>query len=234
MDGLFITFEGTEGSGKSTQAKRLQERLGALGREVVSVREPGGTPLGEEIRSLLKHHPAGRGMRPEAELLLINAARAQLVREVILPALDRGAIVLCDRFFDSTVAYQGYARGLSLTDVRKIIDFAVGGAMPNLTLLLKLPAGASRQRIASRDAGAPPVADHFEEADQAFFDRVEAGYNAIEGGGGTRVRVIDASDSIEVVEAEIWRWVEQMLLTPMAPGEREFKSIGEYRNQGPG
>src|ERR1044071_10342188 len=123
--GLFITFEGTEGSGKSTQIKRLANRIAALGHEVVVLREPGGTPIGEEIRHLLKHSAANDAMTPEAELLLMNAARAQLVREVIRPALDAGKVVLCDRFFDSTLVYQGHGRGLDLKDVRRITDFAI-------------------------------------------------------------------------------------------------------------
>src|SRR6187399_2656372 len=120
--GVFITFEGTEGSGKSTQIKRLAERLSKLGNDVVVLREPGGTAISEEIRHLLKHSAANHNMTPEAELLLMNAARAQLVREVIRPALDANKVVLCDRFFDSTIVYQGHGRGLDLIDVRKIVD----------------------------------------------------------------------------------------------------------------
>src|SRR5688572_25203550 len=110
--GLFITFEGTEGSGKSTQIKRLAERISGLGHEVVVLREPGGTPIGEEIRHLLEHSAANDAMTAEAELLLMNAARAQLVREVIRPALAADKVVLCDRFFDSSLVYQGHGRGL--------------------------------------------------------------------------------------------------------------------------
>src|SRR6266550_9628152 len=124
--GLFISFEGTEGCGKSTQIKLLAERLAALGHRVHTLREPGGTPIGEEIRHTLKHSPQNQAMTAEAELLLMNASRAQLVREVIRPALAAGEVVLCDRFYDSTTAYQGHGRGLNLETVRRIIDFAVG------------------------------------------------------------------------------------------------------------
>src|SRR5258708_16307059 len=126
MSGRLITFEGTEGGGKSTQIARLVERLWTAGHAARLVREPGGTPIGEEIRHTLKHSSANHAMTSEAELLLMNASRAQLVREVIRPALAAGEIVLCDRFHDSTAAYQGYGRGLNLQLVRAVIDFALG------------------------------------------------------------------------------------------------------------
>src|SRR5438045_5199188 len=126
MEGVLITFEGTEGNGKSTQISLLAEHLRALGHSVRTIREPGGTPIGEEIRHTLKHSAANQAMTWETELLLMNASRAQLVREVIRPALAAGSIVLCDRFYDSTVAYQGYGRGLGLKLVNGMIDVAVG------------------------------------------------------------------------------------------------------------
>src|SRR6266851_2072546 len=136
MNGIFITFEGTEGSGKSTQIQLLAERLRKLSRVVQVLREPGGTPIGEEIRHTLQHSAQNQAMSPETELLLMNASRAQLVREVIRPALAAGEVVLSDRFYDSTTAYQGHGRGLSLQAVKAIVDFAVGEARPDLTLLL--------------------------------------------------------------------------------------------------
>src|SRR6266568_1494941 len=139
MKGLFITFEGTEGSGKTTQISLLAEHLRSLGHIVRTTREPGGTPIGEEIRHTLKHSAANTAMTAEAELLLMNASRAQLVREVIRPALAAGEIVLSDRFYDSTIAYQGYGRGLDLERIKVITDLAVGDTWPDLTLLLVVP-----------------------------------------------------------------------------------------------
>src|SRR6185437_11718065 len=150
MKGVFITFEGTEGSGKSTHVRLLAERLRAEGRIVRVLREPGGTPIGEEIRHTLKHSAANHAMVAEAELLLMNASRAQLVREVIRPALAAGEIVLCDRFYDSTTAYQGYGRQLDLQVVKSIIDFAVGATRPDLTLLFVVSHEVSRERLLAR------------------------------------------------------------------------------------
>src|SRR5438270_13955965 len=144
MSGLFITFEGTEGSGKSTQISLLAEHLRSRGRIVRTIREPGGTPIGEEIRHTLKHSLANQAMTAEAELLLMNASRAQLVREVIRPALANGEIVLCDRFYDSTTADQGHGRGLDLKQVSAVIDFAVGETRPALTLLFQVPLEVSQ------------------------------------------------------------------------------------------
>src|ERR1700691_3898744 len=138
--GLFITFEGTEGCGKSTQIALLADRLQKLNyQNVLVLREPGGTPIGEEIRYTLKHSQKNHAMTAEAELLLMNASRAQLVREIIRPALAAGEIILCDRFYDSTTAYQGHGRELDLKMVQTLIDFAVGDTRPNLTLLLSVP-----------------------------------------------------------------------------------------------
>src|SRR5580765_4041044 len=134
MKGLFVTFEGAEASGKSTQIALLADHLKKMGRHVRTVREPGGTPIGEEIRHTLKHSSNNQAMTPEAELLLMNASRAQLVREIIRPSLHAGEIVLCDRFYDSTTAYQGYGRQLDLKMVSSIIDSAVGETRPDLTL----------------------------------------------------------------------------------------------------
>ena len=148
--GLFITFEGSEGCGKSTQVELLARRLRALGHRVRTLREPGGTPIGEEIRHTLKHSKNNAAMTAEAELLLMNASRAQLVREVIRPALDAGEIVLSDRFYDSTTAYQGHGRELDLKMVKTVIDVAVGATRPDLTLLLTVSAEIGEMRRAMR------------------------------------------------------------------------------------
>ncbi|HXA45040.1 MAG TPA: dTMP kinase, partial [Candidatus Angelobacter sp.] len=161
--GLFITFEGTEGCGKSTQSGILTERLRALGFQVRNLREPGGTPIGEEIRHTLKHSHQNHAMTAEAELLLMNASRAQLVREVIRPALTAGEIVVCDRFYDSSIAYQGYGRQLDLPQVKAIIEFAVSETKPDLTLLLTVSGKTSGQRLRSRQATTPAVRDLLEE-----------------------------------------------------------------------
>src|SRR5580704_9452222 len=143
--GFFITFEGSEGCGKSTQVELLAQNIRALGHRVRTFREPGGTPIGEEIRHTLKHSRSNETMTHEAELLLMNASRAQLVREAIRPALAAGEIVVCDRFYDSTTAYQGYGRELDLSLVKSVIDFAVGDTRPNLTLLLQVPLHVSTE-----------------------------------------------------------------------------------------
>jgi dTMP kinase len=234
MAGLFITFEGTEGSGKSTQIERLSKRLKALGHDVITLREPGGTPIGEEIRHTLKHSAANAAMFAETELLLMNASRAQLVREVIRPALDKGKIILCDRFYDSSIVYQGYGRMLEMAQVEKIIDFAVGDTRPCLTLLLTVPLEVSEARRAARKSRIQAPRDRMEEADRGFFTRVEQGYRMLEEACGNRIKGIDATQSIEAVEAEIWRWVEPLLKVPAEQGERAYKSIGEYRKEPPG
>ena len=207
MPGLFITFEGTEGAGKSTQIKLLAERLQSLGKQVRLLREPGSTPIGEEIRHTLQHSAQNQAMTAEAELLLINASRAQLVREVICPALEAGEIVVCDRFYDSTVAYQGYGRGLDLHLVNAIVDFAVGDTRPQLTLFLHVPLTVSEERRTARAA----QRDRFEEAGQKFFEKVEQGFLAIAKAEPQRVKYIDATQSIEAVQAQIWKHVEPLV-----------------------
>jgi dTMP kinase len=208
MAGRFITFEGTEGGGKSTQINLLANRLRERGLTVRTLREPGGTPIGEEIRHTLQHSAQNQAMTAEAELLLMNASRAQLVREVIRPALNAGEIVLCDRFYDSTVAYQGYGRGLDLDTVRRVIAFAAGDTRPDLTVLLHVPIDVSEGRRKSRES---KQRDRMEELDRKFFERVEAGFKAIAAAEPKRVRVLDATASIEKVHEQIWALVAPLL-----------------------
>jgi dTMP kinase len=211
LKGLFITFEGTEGSGKSTQISLLAERLRSAGHRVRTLREPGGTPIGEEIRHTLKHSKDNDAMTAEAELLLMNASRAQLVREVIRPALAAGEIVLCDRFYDSTTAYQGHGRQLDLRVVQKIIDVAVGDTRPDLTLLLLVPHEVSEKRRLARQSTLPFMRDRLEEADRAFFERVAMGYQAIAAVEPDRVRALDATGAVEDLSERIWTEVQSLL-----------------------
>jgi dTMP kinase len=213
MKGLFITFEGTEGSGKSTQIPILAERLRRMGHHVRILREPGGTPIGEEIRHTLKHSKANEAMTPETELLLMNASRAQLVREVIRPALAAGEIVLSDRFYDSTTAYQGYGRQLDLKMVQSIIDAAVGETRPDLTLLFALPYDVAEQRRMEREPNLPMEIrrDRIEEAGKSFFERAAKGYQAIAAADPKRVRPVDANGSVDEISERIWKLVEPLV-----------------------
>jgi len=204
MNGFFITFEGTEGCGKSTHIKKLAARLETEGHTVHTLREPGGTDCGEPIRQLLKHGPDS--LTTETELLLMNASRAQLVREVIRPALESGEIILCDRFYDSTTVYQGIGRGLDAEDVQRVIDFAVGDTRPHLTLLLQIPLETSEERLARRVG-----TDRFEQADRTFFERVERGYQSLAQKYPDRIHSINADLSMNTVETKIWEIVSNAL-----------------------
>jgi dTMP kinase len=213
MKAPFITFEGTEGSGKTTQISLLADRLRSMGHRARTLREPGGTPIGEEIRHTLKHSPANHAMTPEAELLLMNASRAQLVREVIRPTLADGEIVLCDRFYDSTIAYQGYGRQLDLQMVKNIVDMAVGETQPDLTLLFIVPQEVSEARRLARQPTLPlPFKrDRIEEAGLSFFARVAEGYQAIAAAEPQRVRQFDATGDVAEIEAAIWDLVKPLI-----------------------
>ena len=209
--GVFISFEGSEGCGKSTQIEVLARHLRALGHRVRTLREPGGTPIGEEIRHTLKHSKNNHAMTAEAELLLMNASRAQLVREIIRPALAAGEVVVCDRFYDSTTAYQGYGRELDLAMVKSVIDIAVGDTRPDLTLLLTVTPEISEFRRAMRQASLPFMRDRIEEADRKFFERVDQGFAAIAAAEPQRFRLVEASGSVENVAAKIWELVRPVL-----------------------
>jgi dTMP kinase len=205
MPGLFISFEGTEGSGKSTQVSLLAEHLRFEGYTVRTIREPGGTPIGEEIRHTLKHSADNAAMTAETELLLMNASRAQLVREVIRPALAAGEIVICDRFYDSTTAYQGYGRQLDLKMVNAIIDVAVGDTRPDVTLLFVVPHEITADRLLKRQSTLPFMRDRIEEADRSFFERVAKGYQEIAATESQRIWKIDARGSVAEIKGQIWK-----------------------------
>ena len=214
MKGVLISFEGPEGCGKSTQVAILTDHLRAIGRRVRLVREPGGTPIGEEIRFTLKHSTVNQAMTAETELLLMNASRAQLVREVIRPALAAGEVVVCDRYYDSTLAYQGYGRGLDLKLIEAVIYFAVGETRPDLTLLLRVSPEVSEARVTARQATLPFIRDRIEEAGRGFFERVTKGYDLIAEANPGRIRVIQADAPVQKVSLAILQEVEPLLARP--------------------
>lgn len=192
MSGTFITFEGGEGSGKSTQMAWVAERLSAAGVPVVAVREPGDTALGEAVRRIVLD-PATRVMDPRTELLLFEAARAELAARVIRPALDAGTVVLCDRHGDSSTAYQGYARGLDVETVRTLNALATNGLAPDRTLVFDIDPGVSLARAVANGA------DRIEAEAMAFHEAVRQGYLRIARDEPARVRVIDADGTVEEV-----------------------------------
>lgn len=197
MSGLFITLEGPEGAGKSTNREYLAERLREQGIEVVLSREPGGTPLAERIRELLLA-PSDEIMDSDTELLLVFAARAQHLAQVIRPALARGAVVLCDRFTDATYAYQGGGRGLSEARIAELERFVQGELRPNLTLVFDLPVEIGLSRAAARGR-----LDRFEQEGRAFFDAVRHTYLQRAQAAPARYRVLDAAQSLEAVQRAI-------------------------------
>jgi len=206
--GIFITFEGSEGCGKTTQIERLRAALEGMGRQVIVTREPGGTPVGEQIRHTLQHARESENMTPEAELLLFAASRAQLVRERIVPALEAGTDVLSDRFLDSTTVYQGVARRLAAEDVAAINYFAVGGHLPDLTFVLDLDPAAARGRLETR---ANPALDRIEREPLEFFERVRQGYLDLAKSEPERFRVLDASQPAETIAGTIFHHVQELL-----------------------
>jgi dTMP kinase len=198
--GIFISFEGSEGCGKSTQIDFLTEMLRSQGREVLVTREPGGTYVGEKIRELLQFTPEAEGMTDETELLLFAASRAQLVREVIRPALEKGICVIADRFLDSTTVYQGVGRGLKTESVEAVNRFAVGDTLPDWTILLDLDAATGHRR--ALEASGEQV-DRIEDQPLAFFEAVRKGYLDLASRHPGRIQSIDASRSIGEIAGEI-------------------------------
>jgi dTMP kinase len=211
MHGKFITFEGPEGSGKSTHIKLLKAFLEARGIEVVMTREPGGTPLGEEIRKILQHDHSEAPV-PHAEVLLFLASRAQHVERLIRPALAQGKWVLCDRFDDSTFAYQGYGRGFPMEGLRAVNAFAVSGLRPDLTVLLDVAPQTSRERLATRQATTATAPDRIEREAAAFHEKVRNGFLALAAEEPDRIAVISTERDREAVAADVRKAVEQKLL----------------------
>lgn len=206
MKGRLITFEGVEGCGKSTQIRRLANSLSKAGHTVLAVREPGGTDISEAIRNLLLD-PANNAMAPVTELLLYEAARAQLVGERIRPALERGEIVLCDRFYDSTTAYQGAARRLADDfDLDALHAIATGGIVPDLTVLIDLPAddGLARARQTGRG-------DRMERESLEFHDRVREAFLQLAQDNPDRIRIVDGTASIDAIANDISELVAPLI-----------------------
>src|SRR5450432_1823485 len=202
----FITFEGSEGCGKSTQVRLLAARLTSAGVPLLVTREPGGTPIGEQIRHLLQFAPESVAMTPETELLLFEASRSQLVREVIQPALDRGTVVISDRFADSTTVYQGVARRLNQEMVGHLNTVAVGTCWPDLTFVLDVDVETARARMMRRVRPATGI-DRMEQEPLNFYEAVCDAYRELAAREPHRIQLIDAARSIEKIEQEIWETI---------------------------
>ncbi|MBO7166525.1 MAG: dTMP kinase [Kiritimatiellae bacterium] len=210
MTGKFITFEGPEGGGKSTHIKLLADFLRSKGKEVLVTREPGGTRLAELIRSLVREELEDPPVT-QSEVLLFLAARAQVVSNVIRPALEKGVWVLCDRFSDSTFAYQGYGRGVEVDLLRRLNDFATQGLVPDMTVLLDVPPEVSRSRLLARQADTNSTADRIEQAGEDFHRRLREGFLAMAKDEPQRFTVVDSSKELEDVSKNIEEAVLKLL-----------------------
>src|SRR4051812_28239230 len=219
--GTFITFEGSEGCGKSTQVERLAARLEQAGLRILVTREPGGTAIGERIRDLLQFAPESFAMTPETEVLLFEASRAQLVRETIQPALEQGMVVISDRFFDSTTVYQGVARKLSPEIVATLNAFAVGDTRPDVTFILDIDVETARARMLRR---VRPVAvkDRMEEEPIEFYERVCQGYRELAQREPNRFILIDGAQSPDAIEQQIWNAVQSKIEIRSASGRSKM------------
>ncbi len=219
---MFIIFEGGEGCGKSTQIKLLADRLEKVGLPVLLLREPGGTPLGEKLRHMLKHDPDAAGISPETQLMLLSASRAELVRKVIRPALEDGTWVLCDRFIDSTVAYQGGGHGIDLGEIYGLENLVVGDTRPDITFWLRVPEEIARERIQKRREEFGASVDRYDSETDEFFARVEYGYSKIEENQPLRFLPVDGTGTVEEVSKRIFarllqesfKRFSQLLITP--------------------
>lgn len=207
-NGKLISFEGSEGSGKTTQIALLAAHLQKEGREVISTREPGGTEIGEQIRNIIVHNSKGDEMCAETELLLFTAARAQLVREVIAPALSRGVVVLSDRYLDSSTVYQGIGRNLAADPVAQINRFAIGNVMPDITIVLDVPTELGLARIRQRATDLP---DRMERENIEFYNKVRDGYLVLAKSMSDRFVVIDGTQNQDAIAKKIWTAVKERL-----------------------
>lgn len=207
--GLFITFEGSEGTGKTTQIQKLAGRLRSLGKNVVLSREPGGTPLGEEIRHLLQHAESGRGMGKRTELLLFAASRAQHVDALIKPGIEKGGIVISDRFLDSTTVYQGVARAIDAAAVDFINQFAIDAVWPDITVVIDLNPEEGFSRIKDRSPGLP---DRMEQEHINFYKAVRQGYLDLAEKEPQRFLVVDGALKAENVAEDIWNGIKDRII----------------------
>lgn len=206
---MFITFEGPDGGGKTTQVAMTVETLKARGHNVLLTREPGGTDIGNQIRHVL-HDMKNQAMHPRTELLMYSASRAQIVEEVIKPQLAKGGLVICDRFFDSTYAYQGYGHGLDLNQLKQITEFATGGLKPDLTILLDIaPEDSLQRRLSSLDKGGEW--NRLDAMALDFHKRVRDGYHALAAAEPKRWVVINAAQSVEKVQSDILAVLDKRL-----------------------
>ena len=212
-NGIFITFEGCEGCGKTTQIGLLAENLQNINKEIIVTREPGGTQIGEMIRNILIGADSSEKMCPETELLLFAASRAQLVRELIVPNLDAGKVILCDRFLDSTTVYQGVARQLKDEPVQIMNRFAVGSLIPDMTIVLDIPAGESIQRVKRRATSVP---DRMERETIGFYQAVRDGYLWLSKNYPNRFFVVDGMLTKEEIADIIWTEIEKRFLSQNA------------------
>ena len=210
--GRFITFEGCEGCGKTTQIRLAATWLAARSIPVIETAEPGGSPLGRRIREILLNR-GSCAISAEAELLLFAAARAQHVRETILPALKEGQWVLCDRFTDATLAYQGFGRGLDADVIRNLNAFSALSLRPDMTLLFDLPVATGLARARKRAAGGRPetAEDRFEHEDHAFHERIRKGYLTLAAGEPERFRIIDGEADVDAIHCEVCRVLAELI-----------------------
>ena len=206
QSGMFISFEGGEGCGKSTHIERIASRFREEGRQVMVVREPGYTAVGEQIRHVLQYSQQSAAMVPETELLLFCASRAQLVREIIQPALAVGTIVIADRFCDSTTVYQGVGRKISVDQVAAINNFAVGDCLPDLTLVIDLDPRIGLERARGRE-----LFDRMENQTLDFYQRVRQGYLDLAQREPARVKVVDGSRTLDAIQQQIWELIRHVL-----------------------
>jgi dTMP kinase len=223
----FITFEGSEGSGKSTQVQRLAARLERSGVQYLVTREPGGTPIGESIRELLQFASHNSGMTPETELLLFEASRSQLVREIIKPALERGLCVIADRFFDSTIAYQGAARQLVRETVERLNAFAVGDCIPDVTFILDIDATSARSRMQE-----PRRQDRMEQEPEEFYERVREAYRELAAHEPKRIVLINGTQGAGDLENEIWQTLCSRF-PALATNQQSAKTAGPASDRDP-